>query len=177
MVYIDESGDLGSTSKYLVFASIITDHPRKLDKLIKKIWIAKPQLHFNGELHANSTDDSTKVRVLKTLTESGVRVNFTAVKKSSLKGNMSENYYTVLSNFIDKFTAANIIIVDKKDTNKHRSAILSKLGLVNNFAKVEFRLSHTTRQLQAVDFVAWAIGRKYEKEDSKYYSIIESLLK
>ena len=35
-VYIDESGDLGSDSDYLIMAAIIVDDSAKLDRIINK---------------------------------------------------------------------------------------------------------------------------------------------
>lgn len=40
-VYIDESGETGRSSKYIIFASIETESPRPLEKAIKKIWRVK----------------------------------------------------------------------------------------------------------------------------------------
>ncbi len=34
--------------------------------------------------------------------------------------------------------------------------------------------SHENKSLQAVDFISWAIFRKYEKGDYEYYEMIKS---
>jgi hypothetical protein len=53
--------------------------------------------------------------------------------------------------------------------------------LKDNFTKrgskkfnIKIKPSHTEKCLQAVDFVSWAIFRKYEKNDYEYYEIIKN---
>lgn len=167
-VYIDESGELGRKSKYIVFASISCNSPRPLEKAIKKIWKAKPQLHVHGELHANMVDDATRTRVNKTIDELGVRIEFMVVAKAVEIRPLAEVYYLALAEFIQAHNQAQIIVIDKKDTNKKRNVLIGKLGLSEIFAAVKFEESHRVRQLQAVDFVAWSIGRYYEHGDDTF---------
>ncbi len=175
-VYIDESGDIGRKSKYIVFASVITDNPRHLEKALKKIWRAKPQLHGHGELHANKVDDSTRNRVLKTLNELDIAFRYLAIDKSTQSEPLVRVYYRELAAFVVQHSDAHIIIVDKKDTNKKRQKTIELLGLQANFENVLFEESHKVKQLQAVDFIAWAIGRHYEADDSTFMDIIRGKL-
>jgi len=39
---------------------------------------------------------------------------------------------------------------------------------------VRLRASHEDKSIQAVDFISWAIFRKYEMGDSQYYDIVKS---
>lgn len=39
---------------------------------------------------------------------------------------------------------------------------------------VELHSSHENKSLQAVDFISWAIFRKYERGDYEFYEIIKS---
>jgi len=39
---------------------------------------------------------------------------------------------------------------------------------------VELHSSHDNKSLQAVDFISWAIFRKYEKNDYEYYEKIKN---
>ena len=171
-VYIDESGDLGQKSKWLIFASVETESPRSLEKAIKKIWRAKPQLHAHGELHANASDDNTRIRVLKTISEQMLTIRYVAIDKSKLKGKRDLVYYQKLAAFIPYHRNAQIFMVDKKDTDKKRIDAIRQLGLQEVFSNVEFELSHRVKQLQAADFVAWAIGRAYETSDSSFIELL-----
>jgi hypothetical protein len=151
VVYIDESGDTGRRSKYVVFASIETDTPRVLEKAIKKIWRAKPQFHSKGELHAYNAEDAIKTRVLKTLNELHVAIRFTVFDKSAVDQDISVLYYKELASFITQHRGAHIFIVDRKDTDKRREKILSQYDLGSAFKNVTFAESHKVKELQAVD--------------------------
>ena len=39
---------------------------------------------------------------------------------------------------------------------------------------VVLNASHENKSLQAVDFISWAMFRKYEKSDYEYYEIIKN---
>lgn len=171
-VYIDESGETGKRSKYIIFASIETESARSLEKVIRKIWRAKPQFHARGELHANQTDDATKVRVLHTLNEQSLKLRFGVIDKSKQTEPLEHVYYKKLATFIDYHRNAIVFIVDKKDTDKKRTLLIEKLGLQDSFRTVSFDESHKVRQLQAVDFVAWAIGRFYETRDKSFMDLL-----
>lgn len=176
-VYIDESGEMGRSSKYIVFASIETSHNRPLEKAIKKIWRAKPHLHAQGELHANAVDDATRNRVLLTLNSLEINVHYLLIDKSKHKESLHVTYYQELANFIIKHKKAHIVIVDKKDTNKKRNDMIQKLKLEKVFKNVAFEESHKIKQLQAVDFVAWSIGRFYEQKDQSFMNLIKDKIK
>ena len=123
-VYIDESGELGRSSKYIIFASVETSRNRSLEKAIKKIWRAKPHLHSQGELHANAVDDATRTRVLLTLNDLEINVQYIAVEKANYKEPLHTVYYQELANFIKEHKQAHIVIVDRKDTNKKRNDMI-----------------------------------------------------
>lgn len=172
-IYIDESGETGKSSKYIVFAAVATNSDRALEKLIKKIWRVKPQLHSRGELHANSADDATKRRVLLTLNTADASFYFSILEKSALTEPATHAYYRELGRFIGIFHRSQIIIVDKKDTDQKRAKTLLALNIADQFNNVRFKESHKTKQLQAADFVAWAIGREMELGDSSFSDLIQ----
>ncbi|HRN90116.1 MAG TPA: DUF3800 domain-containing protein [Candidatus Saccharibacteria bacterium] len=174
-VYIDESGETGRSSKYIIFASIETESPRPLEKAIKKIWRVKPQLHAQGELHAHTADDSTRKRVLYELIELDILINFVIIRKSSQRRPLNDVYYQKLADMIAKnHSDAHVIVIDKKDTNKKRIETINRLELQKVFSNVSFQESYSVKQLQAVDFVAWSLGRFYEQGDSEFMDLITS---
>ncbi len=177
-VYIDESGETGTSSKYIIFASIETEAPRPLEKAVKKIWRVKPQLHSQGELHAHTSDDSTRKRVLYALTKLDISISFIKIKKSSQRRPLNDVYYQKLADMLaTKHPDAHIVIVDKKDTNKKRLETIQRLHLQKFFANVSFEESYSVKQLQAVDFVAWSLGRFYEQGDDDFMNIVKSKIK
>lgn len=176
-VYIDESGEMGRKSRYIIFASIATSRHRPVEKAIKKIWRAKPHLHSQGELHANSVDDATRNRVLLTLNDLEISVRYLVVDKSKHKQSLQIVYYQELARFISSHKNSHIVVVDKKDTNKKRAEMIKKLRLHDVFKNVLFEESYKVKQLQAVDFVAWSIGRFYEQDDQAFMDLIKGRIK
>jgi hypothetical protein len=72
------------------------------------------------------------------------------------------------------------ICFDRKDTKKNlRKNFVNYLqgNLVhkrNGNINITLCASHQEKALQAVDFVSWAIFRKYERGDYEYYEIIKN---
>ncbi len=128
-------------------------------------------------MHAHLVDDATRTRMLKTLNELDIRLDFHVVAKSKARMQLDRTYYSELASFIIAHHSAHIVIVDKKDTNKKRLQTINILGLQAAFASVSFEESHKVKQLQAVDFIAWAIGRFYEIDDSTFIDIIKNKLR
>ena len=71
------------------------------------------------------------------------------------------------------------LFIDQKDTNKFirdnfESYLNAKLNnWQNDNITIKIKPSHTEKCLQAVDFVSWAIFRKYEMGDYEFYDIIK----
>lgn len=175
-VYIDESGETGRRSRYIVFAIIATTAERKLEKIVKKLWRAKPQLHVHGELHATDSDESTIRRMLRSLNDSNIECYFSVIDKVALIESPETAYYRELDRIASLFhDKAQMIVVDKKDTDKKREKMVDIIGGHRTLDYVFFEESHKFKQLQAVDFVAWSIGRHYESNDSEYMALIDNL--
>lgn len=170
--YIDESGGEGNDSNYIVFASITIGDPRILEKTIKKIWKSKPQFHFRSEFHATKLDDSTRKRILLSLSELDITVHHYAIDKHKQSNRLPGIYYLGLHQFIHSHSAESKIIIDKKDTDLTRTKTINRLGLASTFKSVFFEESHKAKQLQAADIVAWSIGRMYEHGDASFYDLI-----
>lgn len=71
------------------------------------------------------------------------------------------------------------IVIDQRETNKFLKSNFENY-LKNNLAKkgnndfeIKIKPSHAEKCLQAVDFISWAIFRKYERSDYEYYEIIK----
>ena len=174
-VYIDESGETGRRSSHIIFAVIATEAERALEKIVKKLWKAKPQYHVAGELHAVSADDATIRRMLLTLAQADMTVHYSAIDKQSLKESAEIAYYRELARIVRRFKKARIVIADKKDTNKKREKMIDALGGDRILDIVFFEESHKVKQLQAVDFIAWAIGRFYETGDNEFMELLGNI--
>lgn len=195
-VFLDESGDLGfkkSSSKWFLFTIAITSESRTLERLIKRIWRALHKKHKNlGELHAYHANRSTRRRVLQAISIiPDIKILCVILNKKKVKVDLQskKNYlYNYTANIIidrlfnKKTLLTNEFIdlyIDRKDTNKKlRDNFIEyltkemKKRKVSTFS-IKLHSSYDNKSLQAVDFISWAIFRKYEKGDNEFYKLIE----
>ena len=72
------------------------------------------------------------------------------------------------------------IVASRKETNRFLNENFK--SYLNNQIKdrykidvvIQIKTPHQEKSLQVVDFVSWAIFRKYEYKDNSYYNIIKS---
>lgn len=195
-IFLDESGDLGfskGSSKWFLFTIAIVENPRTLEKIVKKIWKSLKKKHKNlGELHAFNEKPITRKRLLKCVAQiKDLKVLCVILNKDKVYIDLQnqKNYlYNYTANvLLDRLHNRKIIdhtepiflCIDRKDTKKVlKENFLQYLSesmkqrRSNHFA-IELKASHENKSLQAVDFVSWAIFRKYERGDYEYYEIIK----
>lgn len=195
-IFLDESGDLGfstKSSKWFLFTLVVVSDPRKLERVIKKARnsLKKKHKHKFFELHAYHCDDLTRSRVLKSLSALDISVVTTILNKEKVHVDLQnqKNYlYNYTANIIlDRLINSKRIdgdnhiylVVDRKDTKKNlRENFISYITEAmkkKRDCKFEMTLaaSHDEKGLQAVDFISWAIFRKYERGDYEFYEIIK----
>ncbi|MEF3691751.1 MAG: DUF3800 domain-containing protein [Candidatus Moraniibacteriota bacterium] len=195
-IFLDESGDLGfkpTSSKWFLFTIVLTNDHKKIEKVIKSIRKGLKKKFKLKELHAYHSDAVTKHRMLRKLSELDdfkVMCIILNKKKVYIDLQNQKNYlYNYTANILlDRLHNKKLIkteepislYIDQKDTSKFirenfEKYLKDNLVKRGNNGKIEIRIkpSHTEKCLQAVDFVSWAIFRKYEKGDYEYYEDIE----
>ena len=197
-IFLDESGDLGfkkTSSKWFLFTMAITSDPKVLERVIKKVWrTLKKKNKKLGELHAYHEKDITRKRVLRMLSQvTDLKVFSIILNKQKVHVNFQDqkNYlYVYMANLLlenlhnnKKILKDNEpihLFVDQKDTKKQLRDNFIHL-LTSSISKkrigkfsVVLHSSHENKSLQAVDFISWAIFRKYEREDYEFYELIKS---
>ncbi|MEK7653346.1 MAG: DUF3800 domain-containing protein [Patescibacteria group bacterium] len=195
-IFLDESGDLGfseRSSRWFIITIVLTNNHRIVEKCVKKVHRGlKKKYKKVGELHAYDSNPTTRKRVLRKLSEvSDLQIYCLILNKSKvyvdLRNQKSYLYnYTaniLLDRLYNKKNFKNndqvLICIDQRETNKflkknfedYLTTGLSKRG--NDGFKIRIKPSHTEKCLQAVDFISWAIFRKYELNDYEYYKIIK----
>jgi len=196
-IFLDESGDLGfsqKSSKWFILTILFIDNHRKIEKCIKKVHRGlKKKYRKVAELHAYHSDSITKTRILRllsTIEDLKILCVILNKKKVHIDLQKQKNYlYNYTANILlDRLYNKTIydikdkifIIIDQRETNKflkenfkdYLNSSLTKKSK-SNF-EVKIRPSHAEKCLQAVDFISWAIFRKYEKGDYEYYEIIKN---
>ncbi|MBU4480493.1 DUF3800 domain-containing protein [Patescibacteria group bacterium] len=195
-IFLDESGDLGfkkRSSKWFLFTVVVIDNKRKLEKIIKKVRKTLKKKYKNvNELHSYHCDEITRKRVLKKLAElENLKIFCVVLNKQKVYVDLQnqKNYlYNYTANILlDRLHNKDIIptdkhiniCIDRKDTKKKiRENFESYLGEeLKNRRNGDFEIvlkgSHEEKSLQTVDFISWAIFRKYEQGDYSYYEIIK----
>lgn len=196
-IFLDESGDLGfkkTSSKWFIFTIAIVSNPRSLEKVVKKVWRSLRKKHKHlGELHASKEKDVTCRRMLKILSESeDLSVMCVILNKKKVYvdlQNQKNSLYNFTANILlDRLHNRKIVsssepihlYIDRKDTKKRlrenfiRYLTGSMENRRNGKFKVELHSSYENKALQAVDFISWAVFRKYEKGDYEFYEIIKN---
>ena len=196
-IFLDESGDLGfstRSSRWFVITVVLTSNHRRIEKCVKKVHKGlKKKYKRVKELHAYHSDAITKRRILRLLSEVDDLQIFCIVlnkRKVYIDLRRQKNYlynYTaniLLDRIYNRKIVKNdnkvLIYIDQRETNKflkknfedYLSNNLIQRG--NSNFEIKIKASHTEKCLQAVDFISWAIFRKYERGDYEYYNIVES---
>lgn len=195
-IFLDESGDLGFTdgsSKWFLFTLVVVEDVQTLERVVKKAKrsLQKKYRRKFPELHAYHCDDVTRTRLLRSLAEEKISVVTTILNKDKVYVDL-QNQKTYLYNFtanviLDRLINSRLIeddshislVVDRKDTKRHlRDNFISYITKAMKERRggsfdMSLAASHDEKGLQAVDFISWAIFRKYERGDFEFYEIIK----
>ena len=176
-----------------MFTIATVNDVRSLERVVKKIWRSLKKKHKRiGELHASHEKDATRRRMLQRLNEvEDLKIQCVILNKEKVHVDL-QNQKNLLYNFtanilLDRFHSKGVVseseelnlYIDRKDTKKKLRENFVKY-LASSMAKrrvgtfkVELHTSHENRSLQAVDFISWAVFRKYEFGDYEYYEMIK----
>lgn len=198
-IFLDESGDLGfdfkkrGTTQFFVITCLFVEEKRPIEKIIKKVHsgLKKKVIKRIGALHAYKEKPITRRRVLRGLVEKDCKVMTIYLNKSKVYTKLQDEkqilYNFVANILLDRIYTKKIIpvkninlIASRRETNKFLNVNFKKYleskVIENHKAKfsIEIKTPSEEKALQAVDFVSWAIFRKYEKKDDSYYNIIKN---
>lgn len=196
-IFIDESGDLGfskRSSRWFILTMVLTNNHRKIEKCVKRVHKGlKKKYKKVSELHAYHSDYLTKKRILRFLSEvDDLQIHCIILNKKKVYvdlQNQKNHLYNYTANILldrlhKKQNFKNkdkvLIYIDQRETNKflkknfenYLTKSLVKKG--NSKFEIKIKPSHTEKCLQAVDFISWAMFRKYEQGDYEYYEIIKN---
>jgi hypothetical protein len=195
-IFFDESGDLGfsdGSSKWFTVAIVLTLKHRKVEKCIKKVHKGLRKKYKKvSVLHAYNEQPITRKRILQGLNElDDIQILSVILNKEKVHTGLREQkqilYNYVTNILLDRLNNSNVlnnqrsieICFHQRETNKVLN--VNFLNYLNNGTQnwqqenvqIKIKKSHDEKCLQAVDFVSWAIFRKYEQNDYDYYNIIK----
>lgn len=200
-IFLDESGDLGfnfkkkHTSKFFIVTLLFIDNGKRgLEKCVSRTHseLKKKTKKRVGVLHAVKEKPITRQRLLKRISEHDCAVMVIYLNKSKVHTRLQDEkqvlYNYVTNILLDRVLTKKIIssnrnielVASRRETNKFLNEnfrdYLEKQVKNNHkgIMKVSVKTPAEEKVLQAVDFISWAIFRKYEKSDDSYYNIFKS---
>jgi len=194
-IFIDESGDAGfkfdeGSSRFFVIAAVVFDDALEAEKTSVAIKELKRKLGLpdDVEFKFNKSSKNTRVRFLKTINNSGFKVQCLTVDKSAVKDNKLKNeknsFYAYAIKTLLKYSRGSIvnakIVLDgggdrmfkrnlssylKKELNQGDKKIIRNLKLID---------SRENMLIQLADMIAGSLRRSHEsrKNDKDAYKKI-----
>jgi hypothetical protein len=200
-IYLDESGDLGfnfankKTSNYFVITFLFTTKKRPLEKIVKKIFkgFSKTEIKSHHRvLHCYKEKAATRFKLLNALIEKDFFLISIYLNKRKVYTSLQDEkhilYNYVTNILLDRIFTKQLIPIDepitliacRRETNKFLNQNFK--SYLENQSKFNHRINLTIdvkhpredKLLQIVDFTCWAIFRKVEHGDERYYNVIKS---
>ncbi|MBO6275182.1 MAG: DUF3800 domain-containing protein [Methanobrevibacter sp.] len=187
-IFIDESGELAKQTKHFVFGAIITNNPKKLDNIIKKIRRKyKKQLGNSSEIKGYTTDNYIIEKALTRLNDTDCKIiGITFDKKNIYKIPRNYDYNNLYDSIASKLaeeiniTNSTSIILDKSKNKKEEiddfnKRFNSSLNNINNHS-VDIKHANSIHYagLQMVDLVAWSIFQSVERNNDEFINLIQN---
>lgn len=193
-IFIDESGDLGRYgSIYFTIVALMTHLPIELRRAIKRVRQRKlkKKLKEIPEIKANNSTAEIRKFVLRMLSMCDCSISAVVIPKSKVREDLffhKEKLYNYLCGLLFEHISLNTDIVDITIDRKHGNRLLQEdfnqyieRKVRGKSASMEVRIRHlesqASNELQAVDFVAWALNRKFTHGDPSYYDLIKQKIR
>jgi transcriptional/translational regulatory protein YebC/TACO1 len=184
--YIDESGTVGAGdgSHFLVVAATCTDQPHRLVIPVRRA-LRKfgPSLRA-GEIKASDFREDAMVRFLQEIARQDIEIIAVITDQRGITHLPKEKeiiYRQVVTQTIYHLVKRHPsveIILDRRYTSKNLRYLLEKhirqglRDLPQEFVLIRQENSVVRKELQAVDAVAWAFFKKYERNEDQFYILI-----
>jgi hypothetical protein len=183
--FIDEAGSvaLSSHSHFLIVAALCTDDPRAIDRLVRKVQKKYGSPLSSGELKAKQASDKLTITLLEALAQEAVEIFVMIIDHRQLDpSDQAEAVYRwatsrLVRKLAERFPRIEITL-DRRYTNEHlrnllEVAIRERLAdLPHQVVLIRQEDSRHVKELQAVDFIAWAFYQKYERGNHQFYDCI-----
>jgi len=182
---LDEFGDPARTpsgSRYLVVVLMVATHLRPVLLHVRRARRALGARTPGGELKASHARPKVAERLLGALAVEDIAIYVSAVHKHAKIAIDGEPLYR---NTVARAVRACVertprlhLILDKRYTNRRQQLALETsireeiADIAGHVVLIEQGDSAARPELQAVDFVAWAFGQKYERGDEQFARIV-----
>lgn len=195
-LYADESGNFdfsmndGASRYFLLTTVALSSHAIVADLLELRRELAKEGVELPEGFHATNNKWPTRMRMFDMLSKHDFRVDATILEKCkaepAIRRSDSSFYGFVWYNHL-KHTVRDVVLPQSEllitasdiGTNQMKMHFISAVKSVNREVKSESIIKATMRPaatnlcLQVADYCSWALQRKWERDDSQAYAIIE----
>jgi hypothetical protein len=184
--FIDESGtvDPFSGSHFLVIALLSTTRPRAIELHVKRALKKYGTSLASGEMKADASREVVIKRLLQAIAQEPVAIVAVIVDKRDIvrppedpEDIYREAVTQAVRHEVARWPRIDVCL-DKRYTTKRLRYGLEKVireGIANLHQEVVIirqEDSIAQKELQAVDYIAWAFFQKYERGDGRFYEII-----
>jgi hypothetical protein len=205
-VFIDESGNFDFSpggTKFFLLAVLSTTNPYSVGSELLRLryellpnYAGGEKLEENGYFHASEDAQAVRDQVFRILIKPGLdlRVDTVVAQKNKTNPSLQRQpieFYRVIGEAVLKyvFNRANqhdfdhVVLVFSSIFDRKKRGILKQAfkSLIKRYAGVPFALYFHDSKFdlcnQAVDYLGWAVFRKWELGDSRSYDLIQTLVK
>jgi len=199
-VYLDESGSIvnglipkaSESTPYFVLAALILKEELPIKRCIKNIREKKIKKKYRktSELKFNDSDGPIKRRILECIGRTNNEIGYAVLCNLDIRHEVepqliyNEVCRKLIYNIINNYGVSGQmkVIVDKSLYGTHRTNfdahMADRSGMLVPASLSEIKVFHvdskTCPYIQAVDFIAGAINRKYRDDEDLYYQMIHN---
>jgi hypothetical protein len=184
--FIDETGNVAFSRQNhcLIIVALCTESPRSIDRIIRKMQKRYGSSLASGELKAKKADSRLVKNVLTLLAQEPIEVFAIVVDQRMLENppdDAEEIYRWTMARLVQKLVRCSPsieIILDRRYTKAYLRYLLEKAirkdiyDLPQQYVLIRQEDSVHFKELQAVDFIAWALFQKFERANDSFYRCI-----
>ena len=184
--FIDESGTTSpfSGSRHLVVALLAVTTPRAIEMHVRRMQKKYGASLRSGEMKANASREPVIFNLLQALAEEPANIITIIVDKSAIvrpPADPEDMYRKVISlaiaHAIRRWPRLDVCL-DRRYTalrlldQLERRIRETLVGLPQEEVIIRQEDSVSRKELQAADYISWAVFQKYEHDDRRFYEII-----
>lgn len=184
--FIDESGNVASSRQnyILVVAALGTDNSRTIARIVRKAQKKYGSSLASGELKAKKERDTLTENLLTAMAREPIEIFSVIVDRRIIEQPLKdpEDIYRwavarLVAKLVKRYPCIEIVL-DRRYTKEHSRYLLERTiregisSLPQRYVMIRQEDSLLAKELQAVDFIAWALFQKYERGNTKFYERI-----
>ena len=197
-VYVDESGDLGTSEKatrFFVMCALVTHEPKKIHRVMKRVRerVLRKPFRRVPELKFTASSHRIRMSLLEMISQLDVEIWYVCLKKRAIyfaneqgHNRIYNDLAGILLEHILATEARNVdITIDRSLSKANRERFdselrerVTRLTIKMRKLPIYISLKHVNSQeepcIQAVDFVCGAVFNRHERGDSRYYDLIKA---